>query len=164
MDKKYVAYIGSYTNYGKSKGIAVFDVDAEKGILTQKGDVEVHNCSAICASKDGKFVYAVVDEGVAAFAVEKDGNLRPLNTGSIRGMRGCSIDVDSKNHFLIVAGYHDSKLTVVKIEEDGSYYIGGHSKGGNLALYAACELPARQWDQVRRLYLLDSPGLCSEVM
>ena len=120
MDKKFVAYIGSYTNYGKSKGIAMFDVDAEKGILTKKGDIEVHNCSAICASRDGKFVYAVVDEGVAAFAVEKDGNLRPLNTGSIRGMRGCSIDVDSKNRFLIVAGYHDSKLTVVKIEDDGS--------------------------------------------
>ena len=50
------------------------------------------------------------------------------------------------------------------IEEDRRCYIGGHSKGGNLALYAACELPARQWDRVRRLYLLDSPGLCSEVM
>jgi hypothetical protein len=50
------------------------------------------------------------------------------------------------------------------LDEDGCYYIGGHSKGGNLALYAACELPARQWNRVRRLYLLDSPGLCAEVM
>ena len=43
-------------------------------------------------------------------------------------------------------------------------YIGGHSKGGNLALYAACGLPEEQWRQVEHVYLLDGPGLCPEVM
>ena len=43
-------------------------------------------------------------------------------------------------------------------------YIGGHSKGGNLALYAACTLPEAAWDRVEHLYLLDGPGICSEVM
>ena len=42
--------------------------------------------------------------------------------------------------------------------------IGGHSKGGNLALYAACALDEAQWAQVERVYLLDGPGLCPEVM
>ena len=34
------------------------------------------------------------------------------------------------------------------------WYIGGHSKGGNLALYAACMLSPEQWDKVERMYLL----------
>ena len=44
------------------------------------------------------------------------------------------------------------------------WFIGGHSKGGNLALYAACLLEGAQWDSVERVYLLDGPGLCPEVM
>ena len=43
-------------------------------------------------------------------------------------------------------------------------YIGGHSKGGNLALYAACMLPPEAWERVTRLFLLDGPGICPEVM
>ncbi len=44
------------------------------------------------------------------------------------------------------------------------WYLGGHSKGGNLALYTACLLDGDQWDCVERVYLLDGPGLCPEVM
>ncbi len=43
-------------------------------------------------------------------------------------------------------------------------YIGGHSKGGNLSLYAACMLPEAAWERVEHLYLLDGPGICTEVM
>ncbi|MBR5094310.1 MAG: DUF2974 domain-containing protein [Oscillospiraceae bacterium] len=50
------------------------------------------------------------------------------------------------------------------ITGEGDWYIGGHSKGGNLALYAACSLPEEQWAMIRRVYLLDGPGLCAEVM
>lgn len=44
------------------------------------------------------------------------------------------------------------------------WYLGGQSKGSNLALYAACLLDADKWDAVERLYLLDGPGFCPEVM
>ena len=44
------------------------------------------------------------------------------------------------------------------------WYIGGHSKGGNLALYAACMLSADKWEKVERMYLLDGPGFCPEVL
>ena len=47
---------------------------------------------------------------------------------------------------------------------DRRWYLGGHSKGGNLALYAACLLDDEQWSCVERVYLMDSPGLCPEVM
>ena len=43
-------------------------------------------------------------------------------------------------------------------------YIAGHSKGGNLALYAASRLDPAAWDLVEHVYLLDGPGLCPEVM
>lgn len=44
------------------------------------------------------------------------------------------------------------------------WYIGGHSKGGNQALYAACRLSDAAWEKVERVFLLDGPGLCREVM
>ena len=49
------------------------------------------------------------------------------------------------------------------IEPGCDWYIGGHSKGGNLALTAACVLPPEQIDLVKRIYMLDGPGLCPEV-
>lgn len=44
------------------------------------------------------------------------------------------------------------------------YYLGGHSKGGNLALYAALLLDDAGLDSVAQIYLLDSPGICPDVM
>ena len=49
------------------------------------------------------------------------------------------------------------------LRPDRVWYMGGHSKGGNEALYAACLLPDEQWQCLKRLYLLDCPGLCPEV-
>ena len=44
------------------------------------------------------------------------------------------------------------------------WYMGGHSKGGNELLYAASLLSDEQWEAVERIFLLDGPGLCPEVM
>ena len=41
MAQKYVAYVGSYTYYGSSKGISIMDVDVEKGIFTKRKEVSV---------------------------------------------------------------------------------------------------------------------------
>ena len=37
MKGKYMAYVGSYSYTGKAKGITVFDVDLEKGLLVMNG-------------------------------------------------------------------------------------------------------------------------------
>ncbi len=42
--------------------------------------------------------------------------------------------------------------------------IGGHSKGANLALYAAAYLKFDLWENVNKVYLLDGPGFCPEVL
>ncbi len=44
------------------------------------------------------------------------------------------------------------------------WYMGGHSKGGNLALYAACTISDKRFSRLRRVFLLDCPGFCPEVM
>lgn len=58
-----------------------------------------------------------------------------------------------------MAAEHVSRL----IEPGPDWYIGGHSKGGNLALISACVLDEEQLDLVKRVYVLDGPGLCPEV-
>lgn len=50
------------------------------------------------------------------------------------------------------------------IVADNVNMIGGHSKGANLALYAAAYLKFDQWDLVSKVYLLDGPGFCPEVL
>ena len=41
--------------------------------------------------------------------------------------------------------------------------VAGHSKGGNLALYAASLMPEEVGKKISHLYLLDSPGLCEDM-
>ena len=120
MAQKYVAYVGSYTYYGSSKGISIMDVDVEKGIFTKRKEVSVNNSSYLVASRNNKYLYSVVDEGVAAFKILPDGDLEYLNTASIRGMRTCYLTVDKAGKFLVTAGYHDGKMTILNINEDGS--------------------------------------------
>ena len=44
-----------------------------------------------------------------------------------------------------------------------SVMVGGHSKGGNLALYAVSFLSESQCAKIKQVYLNDSPGLCGKV-
>lgn len=41
--------------------------------------------------------------------------------------------------------------------------VGGHSKGGNLALYAAVVIPKENRRNLEHVWLFDSPGLCEEM-
>jgi hypothetical protein len=51
-----------------------------------------------------------------------------------------------------------------RLIDDGVWYLGGHSKGANLAQYAACLLSDPKWDKVQHVWLLDGPGFCPEVL
>ena len=50
------------------------------------------------------------------------------------------------------------------IRDDVKNYLGGHSKGANMALYSSCLLDYDLWNKVEQVYLLDGPGICPEVM
>lgn len=45
----------------------------------------------------------------------------------------------------------------------GSFYVGGHSKGGNLAVYAAMHCAPEVRDRIARIYNHDGPGFRPEV-
>ena len=118
MEKKYVAYVGSYT-HGSSKGVQVFDVNVEEGTLTKRSEVSVSNASHTAVSKNGKYLYSIEDEGVAVFRRDANGDLTRINSVDIDGMRGCFLATDVDGKYLYVAGYHDGKVTVVHTHKDG---------------------------------------------
>lgn len=120
MNKSYAVYIGSHTDTNSSKGLTIFDVDAANGDLKKRGEIEVSNASYLTTSPDRHFLYSITDKGVASFRILPDGNLKRLNTAAIRGMRGCHISTTKDNRFLFVSGYHDGKITVLHVNEDGS--------------------------------------------
>jgi len=118
---KYVAYVSTYTSGMKDNihGIKIYDVDMEKGYFYEKGQVEITNSSYLTISHNSKYLYSITDFGVEAYKIEADGNLSVINQGSVNGMRGCYLSTDYEDKYLFVAGYHDGKITVLRLREDG---------------------------------------------
>ena len=120
MEKeKYVAYVSTYTR-GDKNGIKIYDVDMERGRFIEKDKVEITNSSYVTISHNGKYLYSITDFGVEAYEILEDGSLEFLNFASINGMRGCYVSTDYTDRYLFVAGYHDGKLTVLKLGKDGA--------------------------------------------
>lgn len=115
-----MAYVGSYSYTGKAKGITVYDVDVEKGKFIYRCEMEVDNSSYVEVSNDGKTLYSIADEGVVAFKILQNGSLSRIDSAKIKGMRGCHLSTDSKDKYIFVSGYHDGKLTVLRLNEDGT--------------------------------------------
>ncbi len=118
MDK-YIAYVGTYT-HGSSLGIHIFDMDIKTGRMKERKVVPINNPSDVVVSSNGKYLYSIADEGVEAFEILEDGDLRTINRASIEGMRGCHLSTDSKDKFLFISGYHDGKVTVMELLENGA--------------------------------------------
>ncbi len=116
---KYVAYVSTYTQ-GDNHGIKVYDVDINKGRFYEKDEVEITNSSYLTISHNGKYLYSITDMGVESYEIQEDGTLKMLNFAPINGMRGCYVSTDYTDRYLFVAGYHDGKLTVLHIRNDGS--------------------------------------------
>ena len=52
---------------------------------------------------------------------------------------------------------------VMQKYKDNEFLIGGHSKGGNLALYTAENLSKENLDRIKHIYINDGPGLSEDV-
>lgn len=116
---KYVAYVSSYTQDTKY-GITIYDVDTKNGRFSEKGKVEVSNPSYITISHNEKYLYSITDFGVESYQIKPDGMLKKINEASINGMRGCYISTSYDDKFLFVAGYHDGKITALRLKSNGS--------------------------------------------
>ena len=51
-----------------------------------------------------------------------------------------------------------------RLWKEDRWILGGHSKGGNQALYAAVRLTDEELAQVERIYVLDGPGFDSDIV
>ena len=116
MQKKYVAYVGSYSYNGQARGITVFDVNVEDGSFTYRCEEDVDNAAWLCVSHNGKYLYAVADE---AFRILPNGGITRLNSANIRGMRGSHVATDLEDKYIFVSGYYDGKETVLSLKENG---------------------------------------------
>ena len=73
-----------------------------------------------------------------------------------------------KEDFVMSYRITEGQMLAVKylervIEDDKDYIVGGHSKGGNLALYGACHISEEKRGRIKHIYNNDGPGLCPEV-
>ena len=118
MADKYVAYVSCYTR-GSKDGIKIYDVDLKKGTFSEKGSIQITNSSYMTISHSRKYLYSITDYGVEGYRIMEDGSLKQNSASSINGMRGCYLSTDYKDQFLFVAGYHDGKITVLKLDEEG---------------------------------------------
>ena len=55
MNDRYVAYAGTYT-HESSKGIHIYDMDVEKGRITERCEVTIDNPSYITLSSNKKYL------------------------------------------------------------------------------------------------------------
>src|SRR3546814_3526945 len=62
---------GTYTNKGKSEGIYVYDFDLKTGDATLISSIASENPSFLALSADGKYVYAVNENGEGKGAVSR---------------------------------------------------------------------------------------------
>lgn len=118
-EERYVAYVGTYT-HGSSVGIHIFDVDPKTFAMEERKVVPINNPSSMIISNNGKYLYSIADLGVHSFRILPDGDLEPMNQKWTGGMRGCCLELTPNDRFLFVGGYHDGRVSVMHLNEDGS--------------------------------------------
>ena len=118
--------IGSYTHGGDvlptacGVGITLAQLDPVTGQLTHLSDYsEVANPSWLCASEDGRHLFAVSEMiahagQVHSFTLANDGELIPLSSQSSHGLATCHLTATA--NYLFAASYLDGRLTVYPLK------------------------------------------------
>jgi 6-phosphogluconolactonase len=128
--KSLLAYFGTYTSGGKSKGIYCYKLDLASGKLTEVGVTEgIKNPSFVAIHPSGNFLYAVseVSEGgkptgaVTAFKLDRtSGKLKAINHQSSEGAGPCHVSVDKSGKCVLVANYGGGSIASLPLNPDGS--------------------------------------------
>jgi len=138
-----MAYVGTYTSPlknmkatqvdlppGNGRGIHLFTVDRSTGAMSPAGVYEMGtspSCLAFNADKtrlySGNETERVGENEsgkVSAFAIEKDGSLKLLNSVSSGGKGPAHLSVHPSGKYVLVANYFGGSVAVLPIKEDGS--------------------------------------------
>lgn len=130
-----LCYVGGYTRHGppeaNAKGITMFEMDSQSGILTQLGQpVVTDNPSFLALSPDRKVIYTVNEVSdftpdksgaVTAFAIDPHtGVLTKLNSVATGGADPAHLSVHPSGKYLLVANYTGGSVAVIRINPDGS--------------------------------------------
>ena len=60
--------------------------------------------------------------------------------------------------------YAAKYLNIVAGKFSGAFYVGGHSKGGNFAIYGAMNCAGQVRNRIMRIYNMDGPGFRPEIL
>lgn len=83
--------------------------------------------------------------------------------GTGNGLVGWREDFSMSFQIMPAQRFASSYLNEV-FDDSRKYYIGGHSKGGNLALYASAMASQEQKEHILQIFSNDGPGLCPEII
>jgi 6-phosphogluconolactonase len=170
-----LAYVGTYTNDGRSEGIYLLRMQSDSGALRLVGAVAATaNPSFLAPTPDGRVLYAVSEvaefEGtpsgaVSAFARDSaTGGLVLLDRVPSGGGAPCYAALDRTGRFLLVANYGGGSVAVLPVRADGglgeaSSVVQHEGKGADpkrqSAPHAHCILP----DPSNRFVLVTDLGL-----
>ena len=95
-------------------------VYARSGLSIKHGLCMANGVGVVDSDYRGELKVPMVNLGAEAYTIQPDGDLELINFAPINGMRGCYVSTDYTDRYLFVAGYHDGKLTVLRLKEDGS--------------------------------------------
>jgi 6-phosphogluconolactonase len=124
------AYIGTYTNDGRSQGIYRLFLNTTTGALRLDGvAAKAADPSFLALHPNGRVLYAVNEVSdfsgkptgaVSAFAVAREsGALRPINQLASHGKSPCYVSVDRTGRAVLVANYETGSIATFTIRRDG---------------------------------------------
>jgi 6-phosphogluconolactonase len=124
---EYYLLTGTYTG-GKSKGIYVHSFNTKTGMSRELSVTEASNPSYIAASADGRFVYAVHEDGkesgggkISAYSFDAStGKLSLINTQSTEGDHPCYVAVHPSGKMVVAGNYTGGNVAAFAVGSDGS--------------------------------------------
>ena len=141
----YFVYFGTYTGFtymreglpaggSHSKGIYVSRFSPATGKISKPElAAEIVNPAFLAVHPNQKFLYAATEDPrslgpdfdhasyLSAYAIDPaTGKLRLLNTLPTGGTSTCYISIDKTGHYVLMANFGSSSVTVLRIKDDGS--------------------------------------------
>ncbi|MGA8154554.1 MAG: lactonase family protein [Terriglobales bacterium] len=141
---EYFVYFGTYTGFtymneglpaggSHSKGIYVSRFQPAGKVSKPELAAEIVNPAFLAVHPNQKFLYVATEDPlslgpdfdhasyVSAYAIDPaSGKLRLLNTLPTGGTSTCYLSIDKTGHYVLMANFGSSSVTVLRIKDDGS--------------------------------------------